>query len=109
MNICKHVETKAHPMTGFDEYISIYHNEFVGNVTLFCRKPFFGFGMVVQAPHGKTYYPSGLLTKHNFVCGDPLETVLSAADEYGVKFFINNDYWSDWRQVEKTMNDEGIN
>jgi hypothetical protein len=37
-----------------------------------------------------------------------LETVLSAADECGIKFFISNDYWSDWRQIEKAMKEEDI-
>jgi len=60
------------------------------------------------AYEGKTYYPSTLQPKHDFVCEDPLEAVLSAADECGIKFFISNDYWSDWRQVEKAMKEEDI-
>jgi len=57
---------------------------------------------------GKTYYPSALQPRHDFVCEDPLEAVLSAADECGVKFFISNDYWADWTKVEKAMKDEAI-
>ena len=57
---------------------------------------------------GKTYYPSALQPRHDFVCDDPLEAVLSAADECGIKFFISNDYWGDWTQVEKAMTDEAI-
>ena len=57
---------------------------------------------------GKTYYPSALQPRRDFECKDPLETVLSAADECGVKFFVSNDYWHDWRQVKNAMTDENI-
>ena len=62
--------------------------------------------MLSVAYEGKTYYPSALLPRHDFTCEDPLEAVLSAADECGVKFFVSNDYWSDWTQVEKGMTEE---
>jgi len=62
--------------------------------------------MVTVAYNGKTYYPSKFLPRHDYVCEDPMEAVLSAADECGAKFFISNDYWSDWAQVEKGMTDE---
>ena len=55
---------------------------------------------------GKTYYPSKLQSRHDFVCEDPMEAVLSAADECGVKFFVSNDYWSDWSRVSQGMTDE---
>ena len=64
--------------------------------------------MLSVAYNGKTYYPSSLQPRHDFVCEDPLEAVLSAADECGVKFFISNDYWADWTKVEKAMKDEDI-
>ena len=64
--------------------------------------------MLAVAYDGKTYYPSELQPRHDYVCDDPLEAVLQAADECGVKFFVSNDYWSNWMQVEKAMNDEAI-
>jgi len=64
--------------------------------------------MLAVAYEGKTYYPSMLQARHDYVCDDPLEAVLQAADECGVKFFVSNDYWSDWTKVEKAMNDEEI-
>jgi hypothetical protein len=60
------------------------------------------------AYNGKTYYPSALQPKHDFVCQDPLEAVLSAADECGIKFFVSNDYWGDWTKVEQAMTTETI-
>ena len=64
--------------------------------------------LLAVAYEGKTYYPSAIQPRHDYACDDPLEAVLEAADEYGIKFFISNDFWSDWRQVEKAMTDETI-
>ena len=64
--------------------------------------------LLAVAYEGKTYYPSKLQARHDYVCDDPLEAVLEAADECGVKFFVSNDYWSDWTQVGRAMSDEEI-
>ncbi len=58
---------------------------------------------------GKTFYPSKLLPKHQLGCDDPLETVLSAADKYGIRFFISNDFFGEWTNVELMMKDKTIN
>ena len=58
------------------------------------------------AYEGKTYYPSNIWSRHDFVCEDPMEAVLTAADECGIKFFVSNDYWHDWTRVESGMRDE---
>jgi hypothetical protein len=58
---------------------------------------------------GKTFYPSDLLPKHNLGCADPLETVLSSADKYGIRFFISNDFFGEWTNVEMMMKDKTIN
>jgi hypothetical protein len=60
------------------------------------------------AYEGKTYYPSALQPRHDFVCEDPLEVVLSAADECGSKVLMSNDYWDDWQNVHKAMTDESV-
>jgi hypothetical protein len=60
------------------------------------------------AHNGKAYYPSKLQEVHDFVCEDPMEAVLTAADECGIKFFVSNDYWSDWTKGEKAMKEEPI-
>jgi len=58
---------------------------------------------------GKTFYPSKLLPRHQLGCDDPLETVLSAADKYGIKFFISNDFFGEWTNVELMMKDKTVN
>lgn len=60
------------------------------------------------AENGKTFYPSTLQSRYDYECADPLEAVLSAADEYGIKFFVSNDFWSDYRNVDKMMTDKDI-
>lgn len=41
----------------------------------------------------KSFYPSYLADKYKLACDDPLEAVLSAADEYNIKFFVSNGFW----------------
>ncbi len=48
------------------------------------------------AIYGKSFYPSKLMPAHEMGCNDPLETVLSAADKYGLRFFISNGFLGNW-------------
>jgi hypothetical protein len=57
---------------------------------------------------GKTLYPSKLLPQMKLGCDDPLEVVLSAADDCGIKFFISNGYWGDVHEVHRLMVDPEI-
>lgn len=61
------------------------------------------------AIYDKTFYPSSLLPQHNMGCEDPLEAILSAADKYGVHFFVSNDFFGDWTNPYLLMTDPGIN
>lgn len=60
------------------------------------------------AVYGKSFYPSQLLPKFEMGCEDPLETVLAAADKYGIKFFISNDYFGNWRDSREMMTDQKV-
>jgi len=60
------------------------------------------------ANNGKTFYPSSIQPRYDYACADPLEAVLSAADECGIKFFISNDFWIDWKETSKMMTDPAI-
>jgi hypothetical protein len=51
----------------------------------------------------KTFYPSSLMPQNEMGCEDPLEAVLSAADKYGVKFFVSNGYLGNWRNSYDVM------
>ncbi len=57
------------------------------------------------AIYGKTFYPSSLMPKHQLGCEDPLEVVLSAADKYGIRFFVSNGFFGDWTKSAFLMKD----
>ena len=59
--------------------------------------------LMAVANEGKTFYPSKLQPRYDYACTDPLEAVLSAADGCGIKFFVSNDFWLDWREGNKMM------
>ncbi len=60
------------------------------------------------ALNGQAMYPSKLAPQYKIGCDDPLEAVLSAADESGIKFFVSNDFWDDCQKGEFLMKDPGI-
>ena len=66
--------------------------------------------LVIQevALNGKSIYPSKLVSQYKLGCADPLEAVLSAGDEVGMKFFLSNDFWDDCQKGEFLMTDPGI-
>ncbi len=60
------------------------------------------------AAYDKAFYPSKLLPQFEMGCDDPLETVLAAADKYGIKFFVSNDYFGNWRNTLEMMTDKNV-
>jgi hypothetical protein len=60
------------------------------------------------ANNGKTFYPSKLQPRYDYACSDPLEAILTAADDCGIKFFVSNDFWVDWRETDRMMKDPKI-
>lgn len=64
--------------------------------------------LMAVANDGKTFYPSKLQPRYDYACPDPLEAILSAADECGIKFFVSNDFWADWREGNKMMTSEEV-
>ena len=60
---------------------------------------------VAQA--GKPFYPSKIAPQIPMGCEDPLEAILSAADECGIKFFVSNDFWGDL-DAYNMMLDKGV-
>lgn len=60
------------------------------------------------AIYNKSFYPSALLSQHDMGCPDPLETVLSAADKYGLRFFVSNGFFGDWRNPVFLMEDKNV-
>lgn len=44
----------------------------------------------------KTFYPSRFLPTWEMACSDPLEALLQAADDHGIKVFVGNGFWGQW-------------
>lgn len=61
------------------------------------------------AIYDKSFYPSALLPQHEMGCNDPLEAVLSAADKYGIRFFVSNGFFGNWTNPVLLMKDPEIN
>ena len=51
--------------------------------------------MAVALDH-KTFYPSRLLPAWEMACPDPLEALLQATDDHGMKVFVGNGFWGQW-------------
>ena len=64
--------------------------------------------MMNVAAHGKAFFDTKLAPKFEMGCEDPIETVLSAADEFGVKFFVSNDYWGPDLDARRMMTDREL-
>ena len=60
------------------------------------------------AAHGKAFYNTDLAPKFEMECDDPIEAVLSAADEFGIKFFISNDFWGEDLDAYKMMTNKDL-
>ena len=60
------------------------------------------------AIYGKSFYPTKLLPQHKMGCDDPLEAVLTAADKYGMRFFISNGFFGEWTQPWNLMRDPEV-
>lgn len=52
--------------------------------------------LLAIAKDGKAFYNTPLLPKLKLACEDPIGALLSAADKYGVKFFLSSDWYGTW-------------
>ncbi len=53
--------------------------------------------LMSTALYDRSFYDSKIFAKWDLACADPLEAVLSAADKHGIRFFISNGFYSNWR------------
>ena len=52
--------------------------------------------LMATALYYRSFYHSTIFPSWKLVCDDPLEAVLSAADKYGIKFFIGGGFYGQW-------------
>ena len=60
--------------------------------------------LMATAIYHRAFFDTSIYAKLQMGCDDPLEAVLSAADNLGVMFFIGGGFYGDWRD-EKTISD----
>jgi len=53
--------------------------------------------LMATALYYRAFFPTQIFPEWQLACRDTLETVLSAADNYGVKFFIGGGFYGDWQ------------
>ncbi len=53
--------------------------------------------LMCTALYFRSFFPTTIFPQWKLACSDPLEAVLSAAEKYGVKFFIGGGFYGDWQ------------
>ena len=65
--------------------------------------------LLAVAKGGKAFYDTPLLPKaKELVCENPIEALLAAADEYGVKFFLSCDWYGPWHGAATLNRPEAV-
>jgi len=59
--------------------------------------------LMATAVYFRSFYESKIFPKWQMECSDPLEAVLSAADKYGIKFFIGTGFYGTWTREDTIM------
>lgn len=52
--------------------------------------------LMATALYYRSFFPTTIFPQWRLTCPDPIEAVLSAADKYGVKFFIGGGFYGEW-------------
>ena len=64
--------------------------------------------VMATALYDRCYFKSSVYPFAELNCTDPVETVLSAADDYGVKVFLGNGFYGDWRKADFNIKSEDV-
>jgi len=60
--------------------------------------------LMATALYYRAFYKTSIFARWDLACADPIEAVLSAADRYGIKFFIGGGFYGDW-ESDNTITD----
>ena len=64
--------------------------------------------LMATALYDKCYFKSSVFPFAETLCEDPIEALLSAADEYGIKVFLGNGFYGDWRKANRNITDKEV-
>lgn len=64
--------------------------------------------LMATALYDRCYFTSSVYPIADIPCSDPVEALLDAADEFGVKVFLGNGFYGDWRKANRNIKDEKV-
>lgn len=64
--------------------------------------------LMATALYDKCYFKSSVFPFADIPCSDPIEAILSAADEYGINVFLGNGFYGDWRKANRNIKDQQV-
>lgn len=64
--------------------------------------------IMATALYEKCYFNSSVYPFAEIPCLDPIEEILSEADNLGVKVFLGNGFYGDWRKAHKNITDPEV-
>lgn len=64
--------------------------------------------VMATALNQRSYFPSEIYPPADIPCKDPVEEVLSEADECGLKVFLGNGFYGDWRKAGRNIKSKAV-
>ncbi len=64
--------------------------------------------LMAAALYERAYFKTNLFPPAETAVSDPLETLLTAADETGLKVFVSNGFFGDWRRAGRNIRDREV-
>ncbi len=64
--------------------------------------------VMATALYDRCYFKSSVFPFADIPCEDPIEEILSEADECGVKVFLGNGFYGDWRKAAENIRSQAI-
>ena len=66
------------------------------------------FVLMASAIEEQAYYPSAVFPPAGLACENPLEVLLSQADQCGLKVFMSNGFYGDWHNARRNISDKAV-
>lgn len=64
--------------------------------------------LMASAIDSEAYYKSPIYPTAGLVCENPVEVLLSQADKCGIKVFMSNGFYGDWRKARRNISDKTV-
>lgn len=64
--------------------------------------------VMATALYDRCYFKSSVFPFADMPCEDPIEEILSEADECGVKVFLGNGFYGDWRKAGENIKSQAV-